>query len=525
MVAQWSRAIDRRTFGIAVEAELVVARPAFDHFGVDDDPALGIRSAGETDAQLSANGARAAICGDHIAGPDAFELVVSEVGQHQLDRVGALGQTQALVFEKERDVGESSHARSEDAFHRRLVDELLRRVAVAAVRGQQFDDADAAGVDEVGAGTGQHVGVELVSQPDLLPDPQYLLVGGDGPGPEVDIGVAFHHHNSQAQLAEQVGGGRTHRAIADDRYVVGRGAVHGCLRSGCRVRGGEHLFRSDRYGNVVIATASRDGANMATADKPKRRAKRVDGELSRTRILDAATEIAAERGYEGTSIGAVSAKCGLPASSIYWHFTDKDDLIAAVIERSFNKWMAVWQLPEDLVAVDRLMDVATGTAKALMESPDFLRLGLMLALERRPVEPRARAMFVKVREEAFDALSGSLDRLGIGLTGAQIRELATYAIAGADGLFIAKEIGETQLIWCPCSPCTGMRCTRPRCGWLTRMPDDAVCDHAAESDPISSSRSGSGRRQMSSASPGLTPSITRTPRVALSAACASSRSR
>ncbi|WP_431239418.1 TetR/AcrR family transcriptional regulator [Mycolicibacterium aichiense] len=180
---------------------------------------------------------------------------------------------------------------------------------------------------------------------------------------------------------------------------------------------------------------------MATADKPKRRAKRVDGELSRTRILDAATEIAAERGYEGTSIGAVSAKCGLPASSIYWHFTDKDDLIAAVIERSFNKWMAVWQLPEDLVAVDRLMDVATGTAKALMESPDFLRLGLMLALERRPVEPRARAMFVKVREEAFDAMSRSLDRLAIGLTGAQIRELATYAIAGADGLFIAKEIG------------------------------------------------------------------------------------
>lgn len=180
---------------------------------------------------------------------------------------------------------------------------------------------------------------------------------------------------------------------------------------------------------------------MATADKPKRRAKRVDGELSRTKILDAATEIAAERGYEGTSIGAVSAKCGLPASSIYWHFTDKDDLIAAVIERSFNNWMTVWQLPDDLVAVDRLMDVATGTAKALMESPDFLRLGLMLALERRPVEPRARAMFVKVREEAFEAMSRSLDRLAIGLTEAQVRELATYAIAGADGLFIAKEIG------------------------------------------------------------------------------------
>lgn len=61
---------------------------------------------------------------------------------------------------------------------------------------------------------------------------------------------------------------------------------------------------------------------MAATKQPKRR-KRADGEMSRERILDAATEIAAERGYEATSIGLVSAKCGLPASSIYWHFKTK----------------------------------------------------------------------------------------------------------------------------------------------------------------------------------------------------------
>lgn len=177
------------------------------------------------------------------------------------------------------------------------------------------------------------------------------------------------------------------------------------------------------------------------AKEPKTRQRRADGELSRARILDAATEIAAERGYEGTSIGAVSAKCGLPASSIYWHFKDKDDLIAAVIERSFNNWLKAWQLPGDLVAVDRLVEVATGTAKAIMESPDFLRLGLMLALERRPVEARARSMFVQVREQTFEALTRSLAGMKAGLTEAQVRQLATYAIAGADGLFIAKEIG------------------------------------------------------------------------------------
>ena len=179
-------------------------------------------------------------------------------------------------------------------------------------------------------------------------------------------------------------------------------------------------------------------ASKPPANKPKRRA---DGELSRNRILDAATEIAAERGYEGTSIGAVSTKCGLPASSIYWHFKDKDDLIAAVIERSFANWLQVWQLPDGVVAQDRLVEVAVGTAKAVSDSPDFLRLGLMLALERRPVEPRAREMFIQVREQAFEALSTSIRDLGLGLSPTQIQQLATYAIAGADGLFIAGEIG------------------------------------------------------------------------------------
>ncbi|BBZ74916.1 TetR family transcriptional regulator [Mycolicibacterium anyangense] len=180
---------------------------------------------------------------------------------------------------------------------------------------------------------------------------------------------------------------------------------------------------------------------MVGNEAPKRRQRRADGEQSRNRILDAATEIAAERGYEGTSIGAVSAKCGLPASSIYWHFKDKDDLIAAVIERSFGNWLQVWQLPDDLVARERLMEVAARTAKAVADSPDFLRLGLMLALERRPVEPRARAMYIQVRDQAFEALTQSLGALAPGLSAEQTRQLATYAIAGADGLFIAKEVG------------------------------------------------------------------------------------
>ncbi|MDX1878885.1 TetR/AcrR family transcriptional regulator [Mycolicibacterium sp. 141076] len=180
---------------------------------------------------------------------------------------------------------------------------------------------------------------------------------------------------------------------------------------------------------------------MKMTEAPKTRRKRADGEQSRERILDAANEIASERGYEGTSIGLVSKKCGLPASSIYWHFKDKDDLLAAVIDRSFETWLKVWELPSDGEPRERVIGLAKQLAKGLLDNPDFLRLGLMLALERRPIEPSARARFLQARAQATESLTDALSELAPGLTDAQVRLLVNYSIAGADGLFIAKELG------------------------------------------------------------------------------------
>jgi AcrR family transcriptional regulator len=172
------------------------------------------------------------------------------------------------------------------------------------------------------------------------------------------------------------------------------------------------------------------------------RKKRANGVESRQRILDAAVEIAGERGYEGTSIAAVSAKCRLPASSIYWHFTDKDDLIAAVIERSFQTWLAAVELPGEQAGtpLERIAAMAANVAKSLVEAPDFLRLGLMLALERRPAEPRGRTVFLQVRDISAQKVAEVLKTLFPDLDDGAVLALTTYAIAGADGLFMHREI-------------------------------------------------------------------------------------
>ncbi|MGW2344387.1 TetR/AcrR family transcriptional regulator [Streptomyces sp. NPDC001661] len=179
---------------------------------------------------------------------------------------------------------------------------------------------------------------------------------------------------------------------------------------------------------------------MTRQQEPRR--KRANGVESRQRILDATVEIAGERGYEGTSIAAVSAKCGLPASSIYWHFKDKDDLIAAVIERSFDTWLDAVQLPGEEAGSprERVTAMAAGIAKSLIEAPDFLRLGLMLALERRPAEPRGRAVFLQVRETARTKIIEVIQELKPELDTDEAQTLATYAVAGADGLFVQREI-------------------------------------------------------------------------------------
>ena len=151
--------------------------------------------------------------------------------------------------------------------------------------------------------------------------------------------------------------------------------------------------------------------------------------------------MATERGYDGTTISMVSKKSGLPPTSIYWHFTDKDDLIAAVIDRSYQRWLAAIELPGGEAARALAFKLGTQVAKALLDAPDFLRLGLMLALEHRPVEPRAREMFLQVRDNAFHRFAQIVRDVAPGLDEENVRLLTTYAIAGADGLFIAKEVG------------------------------------------------------------------------------------
>ena len=179
------------------------------------------------------------------------------------------------------------------------------------------------------------------------------------------------------------------------------------------------------------------------------------GEETRQRILDATIEIAAERGYEGTSMSQIAERAGVSMSSIYWHFADKDAVIAAVLDRSHDQWFrdaaAYGQAPDGHNTREHLTAAVREDLIALTKHPEFLRLGLMLSLERRPSEPSARALFHEKRRHSLAQLDATFLRLLRDLPAPAeaiqntARQLATLVIAAADGLFIAHQIAPDEL--------------------------------------------------------------------------------
>ena len=106
------------------------------------------------------------------------------------------------------------------------------------------------------------------------------------------------------------------------------------------------------------------------------------GRRSKEEILDSASRIMSQRGYEGTSIAAISRDTGLPNSSIYWHFTSKAAILAAVMERGATRFFEATSLgPEvEAPAGERLRLALEGAGDSLDDSQEFLRLLMLLLL-------------------------------------------------------------------------------------------------------------------------------------------------
>lgn len=149
------------------------------------------------------------------------------------------------------------------------------------------------------------------------------------------------------------------------------------------------------------------------------------------------------RGYAATSISDICRACGLPASSIYWHFGSKEGVLAAVMERGAARFFAAIPQRGESAAtgVERQLDA---TARLLAQHPDFLRLFFILSLEGND-DPAVATLVRRVRDTAIERWRNAISTLMPADTPPAkaervVAELTALAVALSDGVFIADHL-------------------------------------------------------------------------------------
>ncbi|MBY0392651.1 MAG: TetR/AcrR family transcriptional regulator [Novosphingobium sp.] len=108
------------------------------------------------------------------------------------------------------------------------------------------------------------------------------------------------------------------------------------------------------------------------------------GESRREALLDAAAEMFAAKGYDGTSIRDIAGAVGMLPGSLYYHFKSKEDLLIAVYRKGVARFEAAidaalastgadpWQAIEAACAA-HLSILLDGGDYARIVNPEFVR--------------------------------------------------------------------------------------------------------------------------------------------------------
>jgi AcrR family transcriptional regulator len=198
---------------------------------------------------------------------------------------------------------------------------------------------------------------------------------------------------------------------------------------------------------------------VSRAALPSRpRARRGEGELLHSEILDAAERLLIETGSEeAVSIRRIADAVGVTPPSIYLHFADKDELLLAVCERQFAELDRVMQ--QAVVGVDDPVEELYRRGKA------YVRFGLDHPEQYRILFMRGPSHAAAASDEARVLNASSFDHF----VEAVARAVESGAFPkGSDPRTVALEL------WSVVHGVTSLLIAKPMFDW----PDaDTLTDH------------------------------------------------
>lgn len=95
--------------------------------------------------------------------------------------------------------------------------------------------------------------------------------------------------------------------------------------------------------------------------KDKQAASKPEFADTKSRVLDAAAHIFSIKGYMNCSLDQVGEEAGLSKGAVYWHFSSKQDLFLAVLERNYEQQLRMLpNLMERIVTSENPVLTITG---------------------------------------------------------------------------------------------------------------------------------------------------------------------
>ncbi|HEY0955317.1 MAG TPA: TetR/AcrR family transcriptional regulator [Roseateles sp.] len=159
----------------------------------------------------------------------------------------------------------------------------------------------------------------------------------------------------------------------------------------------------------------------------------------RQQVLDAAAECFRRRGFHAASMAEIAKTAGMSPGHIYNLFENKDDIIAAIVERDCAEVLArIAELQQD---GDMLQKMLEGTEQAIDEHSEVAKAALQLeVLAEASRNPKLAAVVRQsqalVNEKAQDLIRQSLGEHAAALTSQEIQGRALLLGALFNGLTV-----------------------------------------------------------------------------------------
>jgi AcrR family transcriptional regulator len=170
---------------------------------------------------------------------------------------------------------------------------------------------------------------------------------------------------------------------------------------------------------------------------------------TRERLLEAAIEMFAERGYAATGVDALCRRAGVAKTGLYWEFQNKVGLLNAVIDHVVTEWVdQIREAARGAGSPRERLDIALGAMrKRIKERPEIFRVLLVVLAERTQVDEEAREALRRFYSSAHRALlDGIQESVGNVLPSDELGLICDLVLAMIEGVFLRAQVyGDADL--------------------------------------------------------------------------------